>query len=213
MPQSQPVSFSLELVIKMEYNDLELAMLVKENDEDAKDLVYEKYNYIIDIIMNKYKKSFYVLNMDLTEVRQDALLAFTDALMKYSAEKETTLATFITLVVERKIHNCIRKADSIKNKKDQESYSLDYEYEVFSKPLNELIGDETSDPLIKIETKERYEELVEKIKSSLSPLELEVYELLVNDFNYHQIAQILNRETKQIDNSIQRIRAKIKDLF
>jgi len=200
-------------VIKMEYNDLELAMLVKENDEDAKDLVYEKYNYIIDIIMNKYKKSFYVLNMDLTEVRQDALLAFTDALMKYSAEKETTLATFITLVVERKIHNCIRKADSIKNKKDQESYSLDYEYEVFSKPLNELIGDETSDPLIKIETKERYEELVEKIKSSLSPLELEVYELLVNDFNYHQIAQILNRETKQIDNSIQRIRAKIKDLF
>jgi len=197
----------------MEYNDIELAMLVKENDEDAKDLVYEKYNYIIDIIMNKYKKSFYVLGMDLTEVRQEALLAFTDALVRYSGSKETSLATFITLVVERKIQNCIRKADSIKNKKNQENYSLDYEYEVFKKPLNELIGDEASDPLVKIEIKERFDELVDKIKSSLSPLELEVYELLINDFNYQQIAQILDKEPKQIDNSIQRIRTKIKDLI
>jgi len=197
----------------MEYNDIELTMLVKENDEDAKDLIYEKYNYIIDIIMNKYKKSFYVLGMDQLEVRQEALLAFTDALFKYSGEKDTSLATFITLVVERKIQNCIRKADSIKNKKEQESYSLDYEYEAFSKPLNELIGDETSDPLFKIENKERYEELVVKIRTILSPLELEVYELLINDFNYQQIAQILDKEPKQIDNSIQRIRTKIKDLL
>ena len=197
----------------MEYNDIELTMLVKENNEDAKDLVYEKYNYIIDIIMNKYKKSFYVLGMDQMEVRQEALLAFTDALIKYSHEKDTSLATFITLVVERKIQNCIRKGDSQKNKKDQENYSLDYEYEAFSKPLSELIGDETSDPLVKTLSKENYEELIAKIKTSLSPLEYEVYELLISDFNYQQIAQILNKEPKQIDNSIQRIRTKIKDLL
>ena len=55
----------------MEYNDVELVQLVKENNDDAKDTIYEKYKYIIDIIIAKYKKVFYVLGMDLMEVRQD----------------------------------------------------------------------------------------------------------------------------------------------
>ena len=78
------------------------------------------------------------------------MLAFSDALVSYSSEKETTLATFISLVIERKIQNCIRKADTIKNKKNNENYSLDYEYEIYNKPLSELIGDPNADPLVKL---------------------------------------------------------------
>lgn len=197
----------------MEYNDVELLQLVNENSEEAKDTLYEKYNYIIDIIMAKYRKVFYVLDMDFMEVRQDAMLAFSDALVSYSSDKETSLATFVSLVIERKIQNCIRKADTIKNKKNNSNYSLDYEYEAFNKPLSELIGDPNSDPLIKIESKETYEELVSKIKGTLSPLEYEVYELLISGFNYLDIAKILAKEPKQIDNTIQRLRTKIKELI
>ena len=197
----------------MEYNDVELVHLVNENNEDAKDTLYEKYNYIIDIIMAKYKKVFYVLDMDFMEVRQDAMLAFSDALVSYSSEKETSLATFISLVIERKIQNCIRKADTIKNKKNNENYSLDYEYEAFNKPLSEILGDPNADPLVKIESKETYNELVIKIKGLLSPFEYEVYKLLVSGFNYLDIAKILNKEPKQIDNTIQRLRTKIKELI
>ena len=71
----------------MEYNDYELSQMFNENDENAKDVLFEKYSYIIDIIINKYKKTFYALNMDLSEVRQDANLAFTDAIIRYSCEK------------------------------------------------------------------------------------------------------------------------------
>jgi len=197
----------------MEYSDIELTELVRENNEDAKDLIYDKYHYIIDIILAKYKKTFYVLGIDSKEAKQEAMLAFTDALIKYSSDKSTSLATFISLVVERKIQNCIRKAETIKNKKTKETYSLDYEYEVFNKPLKEIIGDPDADPLVKMESKENYLELVTKIKGALSPLEYEVYELLINDFDYQDIAKIMGKKPKQIDNSIQRIRTKIKDLL
>ena len=197
----------------MNYNESELVHLVSENNEDAKDILYEKYNYIIDIVMAKYKKIFYVLGMDFNEVRQDAMLAFTDALVRYSEEKETSLATFISLVIERKIQNSIRRADTQKNKKTNESYSLDYEYDVFNKPLKEILGDASSDPLVKMESKESYLELIKKINGVLSPFEYEVYKLLINDFNYLDIAKILDKEPKQIDNTIQRIRGKIKDLI
>lgn len=197
----------------MEYNDQELSLLFTENDENAKDVLFKKYNYIIEIIINKYKKTIYALNMDINEIRQDANLAFTDAIIKYSREKETSLPTFISLVVERKIQNAVRKAETIKNKVYLNAYSLDYEYDAFQKPLSEIIGDNSDEPLANMTKKEEYEELVNNINSILSPGENDVYKLLIRGFNYQEIAKILNKEPKQIDNSIQRIRIKIRDLI
>lgn len=197
----------------MEYNDIELTQMVCENNEDAKDFLYEKYHYIIDIIISKYKKTIYALGMDINEVRQEAMLGFTDALIKYTDSKETSLPTFISLVVERKIQNAVRKAETQKNKIHNEAYSLEYDYETFNRPLEEIIGDNTKDPLRKLENEENYKELTKKINESLSPFEKEVYDLIINDFNYIDIAKILNKEPKQIDNTIQRIRNKIKDLI
>ncbi len=197
----------------MEYNDIELTQMVCENNEDAKDFLYEKYHYIIDIIISKYKKTIYALGMDINEVRQEAMLGFTDALIKYTVSKETSLPTFISLVVERKIQNAVRKAETQKNKIHNEAYSLEYDYETFNRPLEEIIGDNTKDPLRKLESEENYKELTKKINESLSPFEKEVYDLIINDFNYIDIAKILNKEPKQIDNTIQRIRNKIKDLI
>ena len=133
--------------------------------------------------------------------------------IKYSANKDTSLATFISVVVERKIQNCIRSAETIKNKIHNESYSLEYEYEAFKRPLEEIIGDSSKDPLIKMENEERYIELTNKINECLSPFEKDVYNLIINGFTYLDIAKILNKEPKQIDNTIQRVRHKIKDLI
>ena len=141
------------------------------------------------------------------------IILFTDAIIKYSREKETSLPTFISLVVERKIQNAVRKAETIKNKVYLNAYSLDYEYDVFQKPLSEIIGDNSGEPLANMTKKEEYEELVNNINSILSPGENDVYKLLIRGFNYQEIAKILNKEPKQIDNSIQRIRIKIRDLI
>lgn len=197
----------------MIYEDKELTLMVCENNEEAKDVLYKKYSYIIDIIIAKYKKSIYALNLDLTEVRQEAMLAFTDALIKYSDNKDTSLSTFISLVVERKVQNCLRSADTIKNKIHNESYSLEYEYDAFKRPLEEIIGDFSNDPLFKMQDEESYNEIKKKMKEILSPFEYEVYSLLIRDFSYIEIAEILKKEPKQIDNTIQRIRNKTKDLL
>lgn len=197
----------------MEFNDEKLITMFSENDEDAKNILYDKYSYIISIILAKYKRTIYALGIDISEVKQEAMLAFTDALIKYSSDKSTSLPTFISLVVERKIQNCIRKAETIKNKVNTEAYSLEAEYEVFKRPLEEILGDSSLDPLHKMENEERLEELTKKINDDLSPFEKDVYKLVINGFGYQDIAKILNKEPKQIDNTIQRIRNKIKDLL
>ena len=197
----------------MEFNDEKLITMFSENDEDAKNILYDKYSYIISIILAKYKRTIYALGIDISEVKQEAMLAFTDALIKYSSDKSTSLPTFISLVVERKIQNCIRKAETTKNKVNTEAYSLEAEYEVFKRPLEEILGDSSLDPLHKMENEERLEELTKKINDDLSPFEKDVYKLVINGFGYQDIAKILNKAPKQIDNTIQRIRNKIKDLL
>ena len=197
----------------MEFNDEKLITMFSENDEDAKNILYDKYSYIISIILAKYKRTIYALGIDISEVKQEAMLAFTDALIKYSSDKSTSLPTFISLVVERKIQNCIRKAETTKNKVNTEAYSLEAEYEAFKRPLEEILGDSSLDPLHKMENEERLEELTKKINDDLSPFEKDVYKLVINGFGYQDIAKILIKEPKQIDNTIQRIRNKIKDLL
>ena len=66
----------------MEFNDENLITMFSENDEDAKNILYDKYSYIISIILAKYKRTIYALGIDISEVKQEAMLAFTDALIK-----------------------------------------------------------------------------------------------------------------------------------
>ena len=87
----------------MDYPDNELVNLVCENSEEARDMLYDKYSYIIDIICNKYKNSAYSISADFAELRQEAMLGFSDALVIYNQDEKASLHTFITLCVERRV--------------------------------------------------------------------------------------------------------------
>ena len=84
----------------MEYPDSELEFYLHDNNEDAVDIVYEKYKYIIDVLISKYRRVFYALNIDIDEVKQEANLAFSGAIYSYNQDKDTSMSTFITLCVE-----------------------------------------------------------------------------------------------------------------
>lgn len=196
-----------------EYPDNELVNFVCENSEEARDMLFEKYEYIVDIIYNKYRKSAYALSVDMKELRQEALLGFSDALVKFNQDKDANLSTFITLCVERKVRNYIRKADTQKNRIIKETYSLDQPVTGADSTLQEFIGDNSKDPQVTLETEENLEALKQKIDTVLSPLEKEVYKLLVNDFSYDDIASILKINQKQVYNTVGRIRDKIKDII
>lgn len=195
----------------MEFGDNELISMICENSEDVKDALYEKYGYIVNIILSKYKRTFYALGLDKKEATQEALLGFSDALVTYHEQSETSLSTFISLCIERKILNYIRKETTLKKKFEKNNISLDIE-ENEGKNLLDYIGDIKYNPLDLLEESENYKILQNKIEESLSPSEKDVYKLLINGFKYNEISEILQKDIKQIYNTIQRIRSKIKDI-
>ena len=194
-------------------NDNELIMLYHENDEDAKNILFLKYKFIIDILMKKYNYLFNTLNVDGQEVYSECAVGFSDALRSYQDNKDTSLPTFITLCIERRLHGLAKKYNREKYKILHETYSLDYFYDQFGRPLIEILTDNSNEPLFNMTDEENCMELLSEIQKKLSHKEFEVFSLMIRDFNYQQIAKILQNTPKQIDNTMQRIKTKIKNLL
>lgn len=193
--------------------DEELIDLVHENNDEAKEELFNRYKSNIDYLLKKYTNIAKHLNMELTDLYQEGLVSFTDAINSYDYNKDASLSTFITLCVERKFKKACIKAGRKKNKIYADTLSLEYVYDESECRLEELIEDVDSDPLYKITDEEEYKELYSKITSSLSEKENEVFILMTNGLTYTDIAVLLNKETKQIDNTIQRIKNKIKKIL
>jgi RNA polymerase sporulation-specific sigma factor len=196
-----------------EYSDSELYSMICESNEEAKEIIYTKYKYIIDVIIKKYVYSAKKLGVEYNDLYQEGLVGFADALNHYDESKKVQLSTFLSLCIERRLQNAILKAGRLKNKILLDSLSLDHEYGEHQIPLREMISDEKSDPLFGISKEEDYNELLAKIKKYLSDFEYEVYSLLIHGLSYQDIALVLNKSPKQIDNTIQRLKHKIKTIF
>ena len=194
----------------MNYPDSELTYYLKDNSEEARDILYDKYKYIIDVYINKYKRVFYALNIDIEEVRQEANLAFSYAIYNYDDNKEASLNTFITICVDRKIRSIIKKYETNKNKAFSESLSFDST--VSDIAIENIIGNDKYEPLRNLESIDTIKYINNEVKNILSSGELEVYNLMIQGYDYNEIASILNKTSKQIDNAIQRIRFKLKKL-
>ena len=55
--------------------------------------------------------------------------------------------------------------------------------------------------------------MLNKIKNDLSESEYEVFKLMLMNKNYLEISDILDKSPKQIDNTMQRIKSKIKKIL
>jgi RNA polymerase sporulation-specific sigma factor len=195
-------------------NDYELIELYRENNEQAKDFLYTKYSYIVNVLICKYSGIYHKLKIDKQELHSTALLGFTDALNNYRDDKDSSLPTFISICIERRLYTLVKAYLTDKHKVESQIVSLSETYGTSDKPLFELLSDEGKhDPLISLSDEEEYNELEKKIGYKLSIKEKEVFDYLIKGYNYKEIASKLNLPIKSIDNTIQRIKIKIKKII
>lgn len=193
-----------------DYPDNELINMVSEKNEDASDILYKKYNFIVSSILKKYSTKAHILGIDYAELKQEALVGFSDALVNFDQEKDASLNTFITLCVDRRVSNYVRKMESNKERMNKDNISLDMEIDEYNHSLHEVIGSSNMDPASIVENDEVIINFMKQASSLLSESENKVLELLLDEYNYEDIAKILNIPIKSVYNKIARIRVKLK---
>lgn len=192
-------------------DDNELVSLLYEDPDTVKDIIYEKYSFLVDAILNKYFNTIKMLKIDEEEIRCEAMYGFSDGIKSFNDQKEASLKTFLSLCIDRRVIKCIAKYSTEKHHALYDSLSLDYKYDS-DISLIETISDESKkDPLNNLTEIETLEEIINIAKEILSDGEYEVFCLMLDNNNYHDIAEKLSKTPKQIDNTIQRIKVKLKE--
>ena len=191
-----------------DFNDFELLDYIYGQNEDANEILLYKYRPLIVSIAKKYQPKDGTF--DLNDLVQEGMLALNSAITNYNDSKNANFGTFAKLCIERRIANYIRSFRRDKNKVLSEAISYDLEED---NSMDKFLADRSREPLTVVTNLEDDKLLVEQINKDLTKLEQEVFHLKLKGYDYKEIAKRLNKSPKAIDNTIQRIKVKIKNIL
>ena len=112
------------------------------------------------------------------------------------------------MCIDRQIYSAIQNSTSQKHQPLNSYVSLNQEDE--SSPIWELSVENPESIIIDQETTE---DLRKRISDYLSPMENKVLDLYLKGKGYVEIGGILNKSPKSVDNALQRIRSKIREVI
>ena len=191
-----------------DYNDYELLNYIAEGNEDANNILIKKYEPLINKISVKMLPYCKNNGLDINDLIQEGMIGLNHAVEKYQEMENILFYTYAKTCIERKIISVVIKSNRAKNKILNESISYDDDENLLIK----FIKSENPGPEEQLINLEIEEALVSKIKTKLTDFEDQVFELLISGFKYKEIASILDKDEKSIDNAIQRIKNKIKNI-
>lgn len=196
-----------------DYNDFELLSYVSEGSEDAVEVLFEKYNPLIVVTANRLYCYCKNTGLELNDLIQEGRLGLNLAINSFTEDKETTFYTYAKTCIERKMISMIVGARRQKHRVLNESLSLEGSAELNNTfTFEKSLEDNSYNPENILVDTENQEELIKEIYSHLTNFEVQVAELKMNGFEYREIAEILDKDIKSIDNAIQRIRLKLKKI-
>lgn len=192
-----------------DYNDNELLLYISENNEDACEIIFKKYEPLIKTLSNKMFKYCYGTSLELSDLYQEGMLALNLAVNSFDGQKNIRFSTFARKCIERRIASTIISSRRQKHKFLNESVSLEFSNDERYK-LDILLKDSSSNPENVLVEYEQNELFLNNLKEQLTSLEVNVLDLKLDGFSYNEIASILGKNRKCIDNAVQRIRLKAK---
>ena len=197
-----------------EFNDNELLNYIAEANEEANEIIYEKYKPLI----SKIAKKFYDANcnncgLELNDLIQEGMLGLNSAINHYNENKDIMFYTFAKTCIERRIISAIISSKRLKHKILNDSISLEINQNDSCVNLEYLFSDSDFNPETIVIDIDEQKNLITKTKERLTSLENQVFELKLDGFEYKEIAKLLEKSPKAIDNTIQRIKIKIKQIM
>ena len=179
---------------------------------------------IMDYLMIKYKsmvrrkaRAMYLIGGDNDDLIQEGMIGLIKAVRDFDSEAGQSFSGFAELCVSRQMYSAIASSKRKKHIPLNSYVSLydegNHEDEK-ELPLIDTIEPEVeNNPETLYFGKESSEAFIEELKENLSDLENRVLYLHMLGTNYRDIANLLDKSPKTIDNALQRIRTKAGKLL
>ena len=188
----------------MEENINTILKKAQTGDSEAIDWILKEYSKILSFNAQKY----YLIGAEQEDLLQEGILGLLKAI-KFYDETKSSFSSFAFLCIRREMISAIRKANTQKNSVLNEALTTSSMIEDSSDVDNYISSENNPEEAYLL--KEEIKEFKNFSDKNFSKFEKEVLKYLIRGYSYREIAKILSKNLKSIDNTIQRIRKKSED--
>uniref|UniRef100_UPI004027E31B sigma-70 family RNA polymerase sigma factor n=1 Tax=Eubacterium sp. TaxID=142586 RepID=UPI004027E31B len=174
--------------------------LAKEGDNEAVNFIIRKYKYIAVKAASGWTNAA----VEPEDLVQEGMIGLLAAVKSFEADKGKTFLSYAYTCVNNSIQTALRK---VNRKKDiPKNDIVPFEKEFVDGKTNSLSAEDS------FLAQESVSMLLQQLDKSLSKFENEVLRLFLVGCSYNEIAERLYKSPKAIDNALQRIRKKLKEV-
>jgi RNA polymerase sporulation-specific sigma factor len=198
------------LTVIDDQTDEELISLHREGDARAMDGLLARYRNFA----RSKARSYFLVGADKEDIVQEAMIGLYKAVRDFNPGKETSFRAFADVCVTRQIITAIKMATRQKHIPLNTYVSLSKPLATDEEPdralMDVLQTHEVTDPAELLISSEELRSMKLAFAEILSDFEIEVLHLYVEGKPYQEIAVLLGRQLKAVDNALQRIKRKVE---
>ena len=195
------------------YSDLSdnelLELINKEKNNDAMETLIKRFGPLV----TRQSRSLYIIGADEEDLIQEGMIGLVKAVNDYKADKGASFKTFAFMCVRRQMLTAINNSNNRKN------IPLNHYISIYGdgngdyvSPLDEMDSGVITNPEDIMLARLQESDLIKVIESKLSKFEHQVLDEYLTGTSYEEIGERLGKTAKSIDNAVQRIRAKLRDV-
>lgn len=189
------------------FSDEELIEKLRQGEDDITDYILEKYKPLV----RKKTNAMYLIGGETEDLIQEGMIGLFKAIRDYKPDKDASFYHFAELCINRQLYSAL-EASNRKKHQPLNSYISLSEQEHPDAVAAELLVDKESGPEQTVIEQEVWEEYKKRLAQKLSRMENQVLQYYLDGNHYIQIAEMMGKSPKSIDNALQRIRQKIRQM-
>ena len=197
-------------------SDEEILERIKHGDQPAIDYLMEKYKYLV----RSKAKALFLIGGDKDDLIQEGMIGLYKAIRDYQSGKDNSFFNFADLCVSRQIYSAIKASNRKKNiplntyiSLYAPAYGENSDAEEKESLVDIIYQKNVSNPEELVIDKENTSMIEYELVRRLSDLEKRVLGLYMQDLKSVQIAEVLGKEPKTIDNALTRIKTKLNQVL
>ncbi|HHU72204.1 MAG TPA: RNA polymerase sporulation sigma factor SigH [Clostridiales bacterium] len=197
-------------------SDNEIVALIGDGDQPAMDYLLEKYKYLA----RSKAKALFLIGGDRDDLIQEGMIGLYKAIRDFDPTKDSSFFNFADLCISRQIYTAINASNRKKNiplntyiSLYSPAYGENGDAEDKEKLVDTIHQGNVSNPEELVIDKENTSMIEYELVRRLSNLEKQVLDLYMRDLKYIQIAEVLGKEPKAIDNALTRIKTKLNQVL
>ncbi len=196
----------------------EFEQYLSKSDEEVVVLAQAGDGQALAYLLNKYKnfvrskaRSYFLIGADHEDIVQEGMIGLYKAIRDFQPSRLSTFRSFAELCVKRQIITAIKAATRQKHVPLNSYVSLNkplYDEES-DRTLLDVIEGRVTNPEDLYISQEDLARIQTQISEVLSDLERQVLDAFMDGKSYQEIAELLGRHVKSIDNALQRVKRKL----